>query len=276
MVESSFCLGQQCNPQVPEWPGRELQDQVWEPPLSLSAMFTWAAELFCASAQNFCGFCNSQRVTLQCWTVVWLRWAGRLSALLTVTCRHPNPSVIAPGLTAGMCPTCFALHLSQSCPQLQNNLAPFITTTSPGCYTLCELPPHSPVAHCQAGNQKTPSNFPRAEQLETFLRQYLSRFGGAAALLMSPSCPSWCWCGFQESAAPSHPGSCPAQPYTALGTLPDSAYHPNICDRMTGRQEGGFEVGWAVTWFACLLMKKILQEIMCLSLVTSEGERFSS
>lgn len=168
MVESSFCLGQQCNPQVPEWPGRELQDQVWEPPLSLSAMFTWAAELFCASAQNFCGFCNSQRVTLQCWTVVWLRWAGRLSALLTVTCRHPDSSVIAPGLAAGTCPTCFALHLSQSCPQLQNNLAPFITATSPGCYTLCELPPHSPVAHCQVGNQKTPSNFPRAEQLETF------------------------------------------------------------------------------------------------------------
>lgn len=54
---------------------------------------------------------------------MWLRWAGRLSALLTVTCRHPNPSVIAPGLAAGMCPTCFALHLSQSCPQLQNNLA---------------------------------------------------------------------------------------------------------------------------------------------------------
>lgn len=137
MGENSFCLGQQCYPQVPEWPGREFQDQVWEPPMSLQ----------CSCGLQTC-FLPSLRIsvafTLQCWAVVWQWQAGRLPALLSVTCHNPAPSALTLWAHCWNVPCVFCLTFL---PELATS------TKQPGSfhYTLWELLPRSPVLTSKLG-----------------------------------------------------------------------------------------------------------------------------
>lgn len=76
------------------------------------------------------------------------------------------------------------------------------------------------------------------------------------------------------------PGTCscipPQLPPSTDLLLFSALSQTQLSTQIFGRKTGGIQVGQVGTWFACLLVKKILQGIMCLSLVATEGEVFSS